>query len=132
MPRARAGALQERDFQNALMIALCAVAEPRMRVWRQNAGTYQTKGGGVVKGAPAGAADVVGLAWPGVPLAIECKVAPNNQTDAQARWGVMFKTLGGLYVLATAEPGWSAELAAAVWCSEIARLVKAAAAERLH
>jgi len=73
-----------------------------IRVWRQQAGVLKVRQNGVVRAihcAPAGAADLTGIAPGGRHLELEAKVrAP--WTSSQRAWARAIERAGGLYVLA--------------------------------
>jgi hypothetical protein len=102
-------AFSEQAYQNSIMVALCAW--PGCRVWRTNAGKILARYGGAVKGAPDGAADILGLCR-GIPLSLECKLQGNKPTAAQDNWTAMYARCGGLAMTLTAE--YSDDLAASV------------------
>lgn len=107
-------ALQERDFQNALLVELSSLA--LVRGWRINTGVVKTSGGSVVKLAGEGTPDIYGVAWPGLHFEIECKVAPNTVTEKQAkRIAYVRDILGALVFVATARPDQTAKEAAIEW-----------------
>lgn len=96
--------LREQDYQNTLMVALCATG--RMRVWRQPAGKIPARRGGMVKAAPLGAADLCGVEFgTGRLLQIECKGPRTPYPDEQKRWGAAVLGWGAVYVLARARRG---------------------------
>lgn len=100
----------ERDVMRDVLayLARCGVI-----AWRANSGSVPSQGGGLVRLAPAGTADVIGclpgapLAGPGVPagrmLAVELK-RPGKGDDlrpAQAEWQGRLRRAGALVLVAT-------------------------------
>lgn len=66
--------------------------------WRNNAGMIPTMTGGMVRLAPAGTADIVGIVGPlGIFVALEAKVPSrrNNVSKLQKDWLKKIKDLGG-------------------------------------
>lgn len=94
--------MTEQAFMRALMPAL--VAALPIRIWRQNAGKFETTRGHWVEGAPKGAADLVGLVIAGQHkgrhLEIEVKGPKGRQTDEQRNWERRIREFGGIYVVA--------------------------------
>ncbi len=72
-----------------------------MRVWRQNAGSPELKGGGRIKLMPNGAADIGGVFQNGVLLQIETKMYGVKQNDDQKAWEGMIKRMNAVYIVAT-------------------------------
>lgn len=89
---------READIMRELERALSAPGSP-CRVWRQNAGLSRVDGR-VVRGAPAGAADlsgiVVGHGWR---LEVEVKTTRGRLRASQRAWGRAIERLGGVYVV---------------------------------
>lgn len=78
--------------------ALCAPDSP-VRVWRQNAGLSRVDGR-VIRGAPAGAADLSGIVLPhGWRIEVEVKAVGGRQSLAQRRWQAMIERHGGVYIV---------------------------------
>jgi len=103
----------ESEFQGPLWKALNKAGRGT-RVWRQNAGRWEavtrTRGGRYrrwrgqlltywVHGAPAGAADLTGVARPeGWRLEVETKGEKTEERAAQDRWRDFIERDGGIYV----------------------------------
>ena len=91
----------------ALLAELCKL--PGVTARRQNAGkVLDVREDGSKRmfvGAPAGAGDIVGMAWPGIYFEVETKSDVGTQTPEQKRWQAMVERRGGLYVLAPRTPG---------------------------
>ena len=86
----------EQDFQQALRIELAA-ALPELRLWRQPSGRVPAARGGVVEGAPNGAADLSGIVRPeGWRVEVEVKGAKTPETDDQRRWRAFIVDCGGV------------------------------------
>lgn len=92
---------------NALLVALCRI--PGVHARRQNSGNpLAVRADGSVRafrGAPKGAADIVGIAHPGMYFEVETKSDIGKQTKEQKRWQAMVERHGGLYVLAPRPAG---------------------------
>lgn len=92
----------ESEFQIQILKALAA--DPRRGLfWRQNAGVVvqeatRSARRRVFRGAPKGAADIVGVAAGGIHVEIEVKVTA-AWTVAQYEWRKRVEALGGVYVL---------------------------------
>lgn len=66
--------------------------------WRNNSGMIATQSGTMVKLAPAGTADIIGLIMPmGLFVALEAKVPHrrNNVSDNQKKWLRQVELIGG-------------------------------------
>lgn len=75
-------------------------AHPRLRIWRQNTGAAMYKDR-FVKFGVAGQPDIIGVMAPsGRFIAIECKSDTGKQSDEQKAWETMFRSYGGVYILA--------------------------------
>ena len=89
----------------------------RVTAWRMNSGTIVIDNPGtkrrVVRGAPAGTADIVGIAPGGRFLAIECKIGRNKPTEAQSEFLRMVEEAGGIAILAYSVDDVTAGLQAA-------------------
>lgn len=76
---------REQDWQNALRLVL-----PRclpVKLVRQQAGRHKVERGGIVQGAPVGAADLSGwIVGRGVRVEIEVKYGDRKVDPAQRRW----------------------------------------------
>jgi len=104
-------------------VLLAVGAHPELRVWRNNTGQAWTgndvfravKHGPVVVGpgdviiraahpirfGVPGSADIVGLKRGGQFVSIEVKDGAHGRlSEAQAKWGLMVKSLGGLWIVA--------------------------------
>lgn len=115
---------REQDYQNALMVALSQSG--RVRVWRQNAGQVRALAGGVVKGAPVGAADLCGVVLgAGTLLQVEVKGAATPTTLEQEKWAEAVRGWGGVYALVRARRGEALEVFAARGCAEVLAAVDA-------
>lgn len=89
----------ETEFQARIMRHLNR-PNSGFRVWRQNAGKWETAGGDWIHGAPEGAADITGIRKSdGRRIEIECKVGRGRQTKAQRAWEDFVERSGGIYVL---------------------------------
>lgn len=99
--RSRRPSSQESELQARLNWALNAT-ERKTRVWRSNAGVMVVGRGPrrrVIRGAPAGSADLIGIVSPeGYHLEIEVKDRA-RQTEKQKRWQRLIESRGGIYVL---------------------------------
>lgn len=90
--------MNESDIMRELERALCSCDSP-VRVWRQNAGLSRVDGR-VVRGAPAGAADLTGIVLPhGWRIELEVKAVTGRVSLAQRRWGAMIERHGGIYIV---------------------------------
>ncbi len=75
----------EQDWQNALRLVLPRVLP--LRLIRQQAGRHKVERGGIVQGAPVGAADLSGwIVGRGVRVEIEVKHGARRVDPAQRRW----------------------------------------------
>lgn len=94
----------EGTFSLGLERALNAPGRP-MRVHRTNAGTVVKRDAdgrvvGAVRGAPAGTADLVGIAGPlGLYLEVEVKADGGRVRPAQRARAAVVRRLGGVYVI---------------------------------
>lgn len=99
----------ETPFMRRLLVALCAV--PGLRAWRVNAGRVvmvdpKTGGRRAFQGAPAGAADIAGIAGPnGRHFEVETKAAKGRVRVAQDRWSAMVRAHGGVYLRVAYDEG---------------------------
>ena len=75
---------------------LLALSQAGCLVWRQNTGVLPDKNGRMIRfGLCVGSSDIVGIAPTGHFLAIECKTALGQPTDAQVRFIAAVKRQGG-------------------------------------
>lgn len=91
---------REQAWQNALRLVLPRVLPVKLH--RQQAGRHRVEHGGVVQGAPVGAADLYG--WEigtGRCVQIECKYGRGRVAPAQRRWLATAKADGCVAVVLT-------------------------------
>jgi len=85
--------LKESNVQALILLAL---SEAGCLVWRQNTGSLPDRNGRLVRfGLCVGSSDIVGLCSDGKFLAIECKTAIGQPTDAQLRFIQAVQRQGG-------------------------------------
>lgn len=78
---------------NDCMVALSSAGAT---VWRNNTGVLLDKTGRPVKfGLCVGGSDIIGIAPDGLFLAVECKTALGQATDAQLRFIAAVRAKGG-------------------------------------
>ena len=83
----------ESHILNACLIALSAAG---CLVWRQNTGVLPDRQGRPIRfGLCVGSSDIIGVAPDGKFLAIECKSAIGQPTDAQVRFLAAVRAHGG-------------------------------------
>lgn len=91
--------MTEQMIQQQILLALGARPD-LCRLWRINAGSAVSfDGKRVLKGAPPGHSDLCGILIDGRWLGIEVKSAKGKQTRQQARFEMMVKRFGGVYLL---------------------------------
>lgn len=97
-------AASEQEWQQALLLAL-----PRLlplRLFRQVPGGKKVVGGGFMRGAPVGAADLGGwVVGSGRAVQIECKHHTTSTTEAQRRWAETAHAEGVIAITARCIPG---------------------------
>lgn len=83
----------ENNVMNACLVALSAAG---CLVWRQNTGAYRDNAGRLIRyGLCTGSSDIVGLCADGVFLAVECKTAIGQPTQAQLNFIAAVSRAGG-------------------------------------
>lgn len=83
----------ENAVTNACLISLSAAG---CLVWRNNTGQLPDKNGRMIKfGLCLGSADIIGICPDGKFLAVECKTAIGQPTDAQVRFIAAVVRAGG-------------------------------------
>ena len=83
----------EAEWQAALVLVLCRVLP--VRLFRQIPGKHKVQGGGWMRGAPVGAADLTGwVVGPGTRVEIECKWGDGPTSKAQRVWAREAKAAG--------------------------------------
>ena len=83
----------ENNVMNACLVALSAAG---CLVWRQNTGAYRDNAGRLIRyGLCVGSADIIGIAQDGTFLAVECKTALGQPTDAQTAFITAVVRAGG-------------------------------------
>ncbi|MEN6532946.1 MAG: VRR-NUC domain-containing protein [Bryobacteraceae bacterium] len=88
----------EHNIQNAILRAYGS--DPRLRLWRANAGVASFHGRTVRFGVP-GQADLTGIiSHTGQRLEIEVKTETGKQSPDQRNYQAMIVRMGGLYILA--------------------------------
>ena len=84
----------EANILNDCLIALSGVG---CKVWRNNTGQLPDKNGRPIKfGLCVGSSDIIGMTPSGVFLAVECKTAMGQPTEAQLRFLHAVIAQGGL------------------------------------
>ena len=81
---------------NAILIAI--TARPEVLAFRVNAGGAHGPGGGWVKGAPAGTADILACVA-GRYVALEVKTDAGRQSPAQRKFEAAVGRAGGVYAV---------------------------------
>lgn len=97
-------AASEQEWMSALLLVVPRVL--RVRLFRQVPGGRRVAGGGFMRGAPVGAADLTG--WcrgTGRRVEIECKYGAGKLTADQERWLAAASDEGVVALLARYEPG---------------------------
>ena len=90
--------MTEKQIQNAILRAYGA--DPRLRLWRANAGVgFYRKGTAVRFGVP-GQADLTGILPNGQRLEVEVKTVTGRQSKDQHNYQRMIEAFGGVYILA--------------------------------
>ncbi len=89
--------MTEHEIQNEILRTFGA--DPRMRLWRANAGVARM-GRRVVRFGVPGQADLTGILPGGIRLEVEVKAADGRQTEEQRNYQRMIERFGGVYVLA--------------------------------
>lgn len=89
--------MTEKSIQNAILRRYGT--DPRLRLWRANAGVA-SYGPRTVHFGVVGQADLTGILPGGRRLEIECKSPTGSQTLEQKNYQVMVEKFGGVYVLA--------------------------------
>ncbi len=83
----------ESHILNACLIALSAAG---VMCWRNNTGVLPDRSGRPIRfGLCVGSGDIIGIAPDGVFVAIECKSAIGQPTDAQVRFLAAVRAQGG-------------------------------------
>lgn len=83
----------ESHIVNACLLAL---SDAGCLVWRNNTGVLPDRGGRPVRfGLCIGSSDIIGITPDGLFLAIECKTAMGQPTDAQIRFIEAVRAHGG-------------------------------------
>lgn len=97
---------REQDWQNALRLVL-----PRalpVKLHRQQAGRHKVERGGVVQGAPVGAADLSGwVVGAGLRVEVEAKYGAGRLRPAQRQWLSVCAADGVVALVLTYDPAHS-------------------------
>jgi hypothetical protein len=79
--------MSNRTEANVLNDCLVALSGAGCTAWRNNTGQLPDKNGRPIKfGLCVGSSDIIGIAPDGIFIAIECKTAIGQPTDAQVRF----------------------------------------------
>jgi hypothetical protein len=102
----------EQEIQQLILARLGARLD--LTVWRNNTGVLTAADGRPTRFGLVGSADVIGLAHPGLFVAIEVKRPGGKLSPQQAKFRAMVEGLGGVYVLAFSVEQAAADLDAAL------------------
>jgi len=91
--------MKESVIQKQIMAEFGAL--PWLRIWRNNSGALKDQRGQLITYGLKGSADILGLTAPdGRFVAIEVKNERGRQSESQAAFERMIKSMGGIYILA--------------------------------
>lgn len=100
------GSKKARSEANIVNDCLLALSDAGCLAWRQNTGVLPDKNGRPIRfGLCVGSSDIIGIAPDGRFLAVECKTAIGQPTDAQLRFIDAVKSKGGRAGIARSAEG---------------------------
>jgi hypothetical protein len=89
------------DEQSLVNAILSLLALRGVVAWRVNSGSVKTERGTLVRLAPAGTSDIIGIVPPdGKLLAVEAKIWPNTPTPHQEAFLERVRAAGGMAIVA--------------------------------